>query len=129
MENKKKKSIGKILIVLIIIALVFGIFAIIFNPKAKEKTQTAIAKKAVDVLVENSDKIVGDNKTLQEIAENVTEEQKTEIAKILAPHVDAETMQKASTYIANKDKQSLINLATEKLSEEEILEIMKILTN
>ncbi len=134
-ENKKyknganagrKSTFEKIMISIIAVGIVILLFINFAFPVIKEKTKKVAADKAVDVIIDNADKVSGGNEQVKEILENLSDEDKETVSEIIENHMDQETITEVMGYVKEGDQESLIKYAAENLTLEEMEELMEI---
>lgn len=122
----KKGTFEKIMISIIAVGIVILLLINYAFPYIKSKTKQVAADKAVDVIIDNADKVSGGNEQVQEILENLSDEDKEKVSEILENHMDQETISEVMEYVKEGDQESLLKYAAENLTLEEMTELMEI---
>ena len=124
-QDRKGSAFGRFLVTLMIFGIVVFIFIKYAFPIIKQETKKVAAKKTVEVLTDNIDKIAGDNEQIKEAVENMSEEDKETLAGIIENHMDAESTAQVIEYVNEGNKEELLKYAAENLTQEEMMELME----
>ena len=122
----KNSTFGKVMISIIIIGIVILLFINFVLPVVKKEVADVAAKKTVEILTDNVDKLSGGNPEVAKMIESLSEEDKETVTRIIENHMDAGTVTEVMEYVKDGNKDALIDYAQENLSPSEISELLQI---
>ena len=118
-KNKKKHIVGKMILIVIVLALVVGFACrgMIFKAVEK-KAAKVIAEKLIDEQMSLDTSILGD-KTAQDIIDSMDKEDQEEMIDVIVDNMTDENIDAAKEYVADGDVSGLKEYAKNNLSEED----------
>ena len=124
-KPSKNTGFGKLMISIIVLGIAILLFINYALPLLKKEATHVAAKKTVDIITDNPEKIAGDNQQIKKVIESMTDEDKEKVTEIIENHMDAETTTEIIQYVKEGDREALMEYAQENLTAEEITDLIE----